>query len=209
MILLSGKVGYCQLFQPPVLTDWGLSFYVIADRYPCDGCSGYQNGVEQASILDGYTIGIQNHMQYKHTQNGKLIKWVMSSFIALIFIIVGMNVWNSQAMAYSLLGVVPVVVLTWLFGSLTVEIDGEELRHYFGPGFWRKTYLLSDIETAMQVQNSWLFGWGIRLTPHGWLYNVSGLDAVEIQLRSGKKFRVGTDQSSELTSVLQGVIKTN
>ena len=26
MILLSGKVGYCQLFQPPVLTDWGLSF---------------------------------------------------------------------------------------------------------------------------------------------------------------------------------------
>ena len=147
-------------------------------------------------------------MYYQHTQKGKLIKWVMSAFIALLFIIAGMNVLNSAEMAYLLLGVLPMVVLIWLFGSLTVEIDGEELRHYFGPGFWRKTYLLSDIETVTQVQNKWFYGWGIRLTPHGWLYNVSGLDAVEIQLRSGKKFRVGTDQSSELTSVLQGVIKT-
>ena len=161
-----------------------------------------------SGIPGGYTIGIQNHMHYQHTQNGKLIKWVMGASIELIFIIAGMNVWNSSAMAYSLLGVLPVVLLTWLFGSLTVEIDGEELRHYFGSGFWGKTYLLNDIETAKQVRNSWLFGWGIRLTPHGWLYNVSGLDAVEIQLRSGKKFRIGTDQSSELTSVLLGVIKT-
>ena len=27
MILLSGKVGYCQLFKPPVLTGWGFSFW--------------------------------------------------------------------------------------------------------------------------------------------------------------------------------------
>ena len=167
-------------------------------------------GVDAVSgIPSGYTIGIPIHMHYQHTQNGKLIKWVMGTFaIALIFIIAGMNVWNSSAMAYSFLGVLPVVLLIWLFGSLTVEIDGEELRHYFGPGFWGKTYLLNDIKIAKQVRNSWLFGWGIRLTPHGWLYNVSGLDAVEIQLRSGKKFRIGTDQSSELTSVLLGVIKT-
>jgi hypothetical protein len=30
MILLSGKVGHCRLFQPPVLTDWGLSFYIFS-----------------------------------------------------------------------------------------------------------------------------------------------------------------------------------
>jgi hypothetical protein len=113
-----------------------------------------------SGIPGGYTIGIQNHMHYQHTQNGKLIKWVIGASIELIFIIAGMNVWNSSAMAYSLLGVLPVVVLT------------------------------------------------SRITPHGWLYNVSGLDAVEIQLCSGKKFRIGTDQSSELTSILQGVIKT-
>ena len=26
MILLSGKVGHCRLFKPPVLTGWGFSF---------------------------------------------------------------------------------------------------------------------------------------------------------------------------------------
>ena len=83
--------------------------------------------------------------------------------------------------------------MTWLFGSLTVEVDEEELRHWFGPGFWKKSYQLLDIESAKVVRNSWFWGWGIRLTPHGWLYNVSGFDAVQIQLRSGRTFRIGTD----------------
>jgi hypothetical protein len=98
------------------------------------------------------------------------------------------------------------VVLTWLFGSLTIEVDGEELCHYFGPGFWKKTYLLSDIELVEQVRNSWIFGWGIRLAPHGWLYNVSGLDAVQIQLRSGRKFRIGTDDPQGVISAISGNI---
>jgi len=95
------------------------------------------------------------------------------------------------------------VCLRWLFSSLTVEISDEELYHYFGPGFWKKTYLLSEIETVTQVRNSWIFGWGIRLTPHGWLYNVSGLDAVQIELRSGRKVRIGTDDPGGLLSALR------
>ena len=88
--------------------------------------------------------------------------------------------------------------MTWLFGSLTVEVDEEELRHWFGPGFWKKSYQLLDIESAKVVRNSWFWGWGIRLTPHGWLYNVSGFDAVQIQLRSGRTFRIGTDDPQGL-----------
>ena len=88
--------------------------------------------------------------------------------------------------------------MTWLFGSLTVEVDEEELRHWFGPGFWKKSYQLLDIKSAKVVRNSWFWGWGIRLTPHGWLYNVSGFDAVQIQLRSGRTFRIGTDDPQGL-----------
>ena len=96
--------------------------------------------------------------------------------------------------SYLLYGVVLLFILvTWLFGSLTIEVTDEELKHWFGPGFWKKSYQLQDIESATQVRNSWIFGWGIRITPHGWLYNVSGLDAIQIQLRSGRKFRIGTD----------------
>ncbi|MEJ2284164.1 MAG: hypothetical protein P8X85_11275 [Desulfobacterales bacterium] len=42
------------------------------------------------------------------------------------------------------------------------------------------------------------YGRNIRLTPHGWLFNVSGLHAVEIPLRSGKKYRMGTDDPEGL-----------
>jgi hypothetical protein len=90
----------------------------------------------------------------------------------------------------------------WLFGSLTVEVDEEEVRHWFGPGFWKKSYQLLDIETAKVVRNSWFWGWGIRLTPNGWLYNVSGLDAVQLQLRSGRTLRIGTDDPQGLVEAI-------
>ena len=52
------------------------------------------------------------------------------------------------------------------------------------------------------VRNSWIHGWGIHRTPHGWLYNVSGWEAVEIALTSGKRFRLGTDEPQQLTQAL-------
>jgi hypothetical protein len=141
-------------------------------------------------------------MHYHHTQNGKLIKVIMALSIVLCVVVAGLNGFSTPV-GLSICGVILIlIILTWLFGSLTVEIDGEELRHYFGPRFWKKTYLLQDIESVKQVRNSWIFGWGIRLTPHGWLYNVSGLDAVQIQLRSGRKFRIGTDDPQGLIGVL-------
>ena len=145
-------------------------------------------------------------MQYEHTQQGTLIKNIMRTVILLCFIIAGVNQFITPV-ALSLYGMILIfAVLTWLFGSLTIKVDGEELCHYFGPGFWKKTYLLSDIESVEQVRNSWIFGWGIRLTPHGWLYNVSGLDAVQVQLRSGRKFRIGTDDPQGVISAISGNI---
>jgi hypothetical protein len=145
-------------------------------------------------------------MQYEHTQHATLIKNIMRTMILLCLIIAGVNQFVTPA-ALSLYGIILIfAVLTWLFGSLTIEVHVEELCHYFGPGFWKKTYLLSDIESVEQVRNSWIFGWGIRLTPHGWLYNVSGLDAVQVQLRSGRKFRIGTDDPQGVISAISGNI---
>ncbi|MDY7014940.1 MAG: hypothetical protein SVX43_15355 [Cyanobacteriota bacterium] len=56
---------------------------------------------------------------------------------------------------------------------------------------------------AVAVKNPWYYGWGIRLTPRGWLFNVSGLDAVEISLNSGRHFRIGTDRPRELERAIR------
>ena len=145
-------------------------------------------------------------MQYSHTQSGTLLKVILSVSVVFCFVMAAVNQ-IASVIAFSLYGMIALLVcLTWLFSSLTVEVEGEELRHYFGPGFWKKTYLLEDIESIKQVRNSWIFGWGIRITPHGWLYNVSGLDAVQIQLRSGRKFRIGTDDPQGVISAISGNI---
>ena len=146
-------------------------------------------------------------MQYQHSQRGT-VTIVSIGFGIAIALFVGLTTPMPPFAKWILIGTALLLLpLCWLFGSLTVEIDGEELRHYFGPGFWRKTHLLMDIESVEVVRNSWLYGWGIRLTPHGWLYNVSGLEAVEIRLKSGKKFRIGTDEGELLSATLQPLLK--
>ena len=146
-------------------------------------------------------------MKYQNTQRGTVVLLGMG-FGIVMCLVIAMMVPMPPAVRW-LVGCSSLILLffAWLFGSLTVEIDGEELRHYFGPGFWRKTHLLMNIESAEVVRNSWLYGWGIRLTPHGWLYNVAGLEAVQILLKSGKKFRVGTNDGERLLETLQPLLK--
>jgi hypothetical protein len=80
-----------------------------------------------------------------------------------------------------------------LFSSLTVIVEGGTLRFYFGPGFWERRIPLDDVQCATSVRTSPIHGWGIHYTSHGWLYNVSGLDAVEVET-SSETLRIGTDE---------------
>ncbi len=88
-----------------------------------------------------------------------------------------------------------------LFSSLTVIVEDDVLRFYFGPGFWERRIPLDDVQRATRVRTSLLHGWGIHRTPHGWLYNVSGLDAVEVET-STETFRIGTDEPERLRQAL-------
>jgi hypothetical protein len=42
-----------------------------------------------------------------------------------------------------------------------------------------------------------------------WIYNVSGFDAVELKMKNGKVYRIGTDESEKLESALQQSIGLN
>ena len=52
-------------------------------------------------------------------------------------------------------------------------------------------------------------GWGIHLTPYGWLYNVSGFDAVAITLRNGRKVALGTDDPHGLVDAIRRYTSTH
>ena len=89
-----------------------------------------------------------------------------------------------------------------LFYRLKVEIDSEYLKISFGIGLVRKKWLLSELSSSAVARNKWWYGWGIRMTPHGWLYNIGGLDAVEIVRTDGGRFRIGTDDAESLNTAL-------
>ena len=105
------------------------------------------------------------------------------------------------------LGVLTVLVA--LFYTLLVEIDGDEMRLTYGVGILRKRFDIAALGDARIVRNKWWYGLGMRLTPHGWLYTVSGLDAVEIVRLSGVTFRVGTDEPQALVAAVKAAIQAS
>ncbi len=109
--------------------------------------------------------------------------------------------------AWITLSVLIIVMVTLgLFSTLTVEINDENIRIKFGPGLIRKRFPLKDIESSQKVKNCWYWGWGIRLIPGGWLYNVSGLSAVELRMKNGKTYRIGTDDPNGLAQAIQRML---
>jgi len=89
-----------------------------------------------------------------------------------------------------------------LFATLTVDVRPDRVEIRFGPGLVRRTFLLADFVSCRAVRNRWYYGWGIRLIPGGWMYNVSGLDAVEMVRRDGSKYGIGTAAPEELTQAI-------
>ena len=73
----------------------------------------------------------------------------------------------------------------------------------FGPGWPRKTVRLADIAAAEVTRTTFLEGWGVHRTRRGWLYNVSGFDAVLLRLANGRTLMVGTDEPRRLKAAIE------
>ncbi len=135
---------------------------------------------------------------YRHKQSGHLLQRALigSAAVILILGLIGGG-------AYIALPVAAILALAgWTFSSLTVEVSPDEVTWFFGPGLFRKHVPRDAIVSASPVQNKWWWGWGIHLASRGWLYNVDGLEAVEIVLRNGKSFRIGSDDATMLARAL-------
>ena len=135
---------------------------------------------------------------YRHTQIG----WVILGVLAAIGVLVAPRLPEGGfgIAGGPLLAVLAVVLL--LFSTLTVEIDGEAIRLWFGVGLIRKRFELAEVRGWAAVRSPWYCGWGIRLGPRGVLWNVSGYDAVELTLADGRHFRIGTDEPDALVAAI-------
>jgi len=138
-------------------------------------------------------------IRYEHTQRGTVI---------LAALLIGAAICAALAtLAPAPPFVVPMVfgvfvVCAYMFSSLTIQITGRTLCWYFGPGLFRKKILLSDIRGAEVARTRLIHGWGIHRTTRGWLYNVSGFDAVAVRLDAGQEILLGTDEPERLRAAI-------
>lgn len=96
-----------------------------------------------------------------------------------------------------------VAVLVVYFSRLEVAVDDHAVTAAFGAGRPCHTIALSDIHAVQRVRNKWWYGFGVRRTPAGWMYNVWGLDGVEIEGPEGRIFTIGTDDADGLASTIE------
>jgi len=141
--------------------------------------------------------------RYEHTQIGHVIIWSLLVLV-LLSSIGGMFEPSPHRGPLSVASIVLLMMLP-LFYKLTVTIDAESLYASFGVGIIRKKVKITEIAGCEPIRIRWP-AWGIHLTPYGWLYNVSGWDAVVIILRNGRKFAVGTDDPRGLTAAIRSLI---
>lgn len=152
--------------------------------------------------------------RYKHTQIGYLM-------IAITLVVLVFFTWlqiTARAEPPSVdsgtnfaITVIMTLILFILasFSTLAVAIDRQFLKIRFGWGLFRKKFPLSEIATVRKVKNHWYYGWGIRLWfwPKMWIFNISGFDAVELTMKNGKIYRIGTDEPEKLERSISQLTK--
>lgn len=139
---------------------------------------------------------------YRHTQTGTVIIASITGVALLGFVVLlGAPAPQQGVGALVLLGTALGLALFW---SLTVEVGGGAVTCSFGVGLIRKRIPLSEIRAVQAVRHPWYGGWGIRWLPgRYYIWNVSGFDAVELELESGRRFRIGTDEPDALMRAIQ------
>jgi len=143
-------------------------------------------------------------VSYRHTQPGTLILSILIPLVLFTLVLA----FTLAFLWYTLVIAAFFAVVTLMFCSLTVSVDRDSIRLRFGVGPIRKSFRLSEVQSATVVRNRWYWGWGIRYYFRGWLYNVSGLDAVEIAMTDGRLYRIGTDEPQALQQAIETALTT-
>ena len=151
---------------------------------------------------------------YKHTQIGYLML-AITLLVLVLFAWLYITARAEPPSYYSgtnfAITAIMVLILFILasFATLTVSIDENHLRIKFGYGIFRKKFLLNEIISAKAVKNHWYYGWGVRIWfwPYMLIYNISGFNAVEIIMKNGKIYRIGTNEPEKLEQAISQSIK--
>jgi hypothetical protein len=144
----------------------------------------------------------------KTSQFGTFLVIIFSPLIVFLLLMLH-NVGVSDTLPIIILGTTVLCLIVGLlfFYKLTIIINNEYVSFKFGFGWYGKNYKISEIKSCKPVRNSFLYGIGIRKIYNGWLYNVSGLSAIELAFKNKKGVvRIGTNKPNDIAQYINKMI---
>ena len=139
---------------------------------------------------------------YEHRQPGKAIVTLILLPLIPFSIAIALVARRETLLPLSIL-LAFMLLTAWIFSSLTIRVDAQEVQFFFGPGVFRRRIPLDSISGVRVVRNAAWMGLGIHFIRGGLIYNVSGLDGIEIDLAGGKRVRVGSDEPEAAAAAIQ------
>lgn len=144
----------------------------------------------------------------KYTQFGTFSVVIMLPLLLLFTVLlIKSGLENTPDFYIHIFLVLTFLICLLIFYKLTIIVDSTHVSFKLGIGLVGKTYKIKDLKSCKSVANSALNGIGIRMLPNGWLYNVSGLKAIELQFVNKKSVvRIGTNNPDEISQLVQSLI---
>jgi hypothetical protein len=138
-------------------------------------------------------------IRYEHTQRGTVVQ---VAFLLGAVVCFGLSQFFPAPPFVVPMVLAVFVICAYMFSSLTIQVTNRAVHWCFGPGMFRKELAFTDIKGVEVTRTRFLEGWGIHKTARGWLYNVSGFDAILISLHGGKVILLGTDEPEVLRAAI-------
>ena len=147
-------------------------------------------------------------MKYKETQFGWFVIILLLIVLALLSLCY-FNQWGTNPI--NLIGYLVLLTLFFvsflLFFKMTTILSDEHIHISYGIGLISKKINMNQLKAVRIVRNKWYYGLGIRILKDGIMYNIHGLNAVELELKKQTKtIRIGTQDSHKLKFEIDKVI---
>ena len=123
--------------------------------------------------------------------------------ILLLALVVGFLDPDTALPSLALMASVFVTAVLFLgFRSLMVTVTPSEVELAYSLGWPSKRIERSRITSVEPLQIPWWNGGGMHLISRGWIWNIWGIETVQLTFSDGSRLLIGTDDPEGLTSAL-------
>jgi len=141
---------------------------------------------------------------YERRQIGWLTIVILFIVVAMLSVALALSARTTDQQTAFNVAICICALVGGLFSSLTVRVTERDIAWWFGIPQIGRRVAFDEIASIVATRTNLMEGWGIHLTWwHGWVWNVSGFNAVEIVLRSGTRFAVGTPEPQAVIDAVQ------